>query len=174
MKLFALLLALALGLTACTAPAAETTTPEATAETTTAAETAPAVDEPALPEGFAPAEDADAIEEQLGLLFTLPQRAEDVTLGVVDGKYAFAAFAFEGATYQYSMGLEAVHPADGPYAHEEEADWMDFPYTLLWNDDGSGAACWSDPTTGAACQLTAQGVTRDTLAEMAVLLLPAA
>ena len=59
--------------------------------------------------------------------------------------------------------------------HTNRTNWMDYPYTVCWNDDGEGHAIWEDTLQNAKCHLFAlEGADGDTLAELAVMLLPAA
>ena len=52
---------------------------------------------------------------------------------------------------------------------------MDYPYTLCWNDSGEGHAFWEDTLQNVNCHLLAmEGADGEKLAELAVMLLPAA
>ncbi len=141
-----------------------------------AAETATAVAE-SLPEGYTEVSGPEEIEAQLGFSIGLPQKATVGAYGVVEGKYAYVTFAFEGKDYRYCAGRDIEDGQEGSpdYAHQEQASWLDYPYEVAWNDDGSGCAQWADEQTHIDYRLTAgSGAGRDAIGELAVLLLPAA
>lgn len=167
-------LVLAAALSACgpQAPAdAETTALTATSTTPAGAEGE------GLPAGYAQVSGPGEIEAQLDLFITLPEKAADATYGIVDGRYAYMTFSFEGIDYRYSAGRGKanVHEDGADYGHREQASWMDYPYELAWNDGGGACAQWEDALTGACYRLTAAGgADREAVGELAVMLLPCA
>ncbi len=167
-------LALAVFLAACGSPA----TMEENVPSTALSGTSPGSSKSAgLPEGYEQVEGPGEIEAQLDLFITLPEKAEAATYGIVDGRYAYMTFTFDGVAYSYSVGRGKanVHEDGGTYVHQEAANWLDYPYELAWNDDGAGCAQWEDELTGACHRLTARsGANRELLSEVAVMLLPAA
>ena len=130
-----------------------------------------------LPTGYAQVSGPGEIEAELDLFITLPEKAADATYGIVDGRYAYMTFSFEGIDYRYSAGRGKanVHEDRADYDHREQASWLDYPYELAWNDGGAVCAQWEDALTGACYRLTAAGgADREAIGELAVMLLPCA
>jgi hypothetical protein len=151
---------------------------DAETEALTSAGTTPAgTDGEGLPAGYAQVSGPGEIEAQLDLFITLPERAEDATYGIVDGRYAYMTFRFEGTDYCYSAGRGKanIHEDGTDYGHREQANWLGYPYELAWNDDGAGCVQWEDALDGVCYRLTAHsGAERGALGELAVMLLPSA
>ena len=170
---------LALVLCACSvtgqSTAATVTAASTAAGTTIAAQSEPAT-AAAMPQGYEAVADPAAIEARLNIFVSVPQQAQDITYGIVGDGYAYMSFTFEGAVYRYSVGKGAgnVHADGATYAQHEDANWLDYPYALDWNEDGSGRASWFDAPSETSYQLTAaDSITRDKLSELAVMLIPA-
>ena len=180
MKILLLCMALILCLTGCAGnPAAATTTasPTATAETTAAVEETIAAT-PINTEKSEQVEDAAAVEAALGLIMKLPGKAEALQWYVdQDGQAAYVSFIFEGTTYWWMMGTKLPEAKfdEKEYPQVNRTNWMDYPYTVYSNDQGAGHVLWEDTLQKASCHLFAlDGTDAEKLAELAVLLLPAA
>lgn len=172
MKLLLLCLAVMMCAAGCAAPTAQA--PQSSVETTTAVVTATTA--AVLPENAEETADAAAVEAALGLLIDLPAQAENVSY-YIDGEVAYTGFAFEGTQYYWIMGktLPEMELDENKLPHREEKDWMDYPYTVCWNDAGEGHVLWEDTLQKVNCHLLAmEGADGEKLAELAVMLLPAA
>ena len=172
MKLVFICLALILCMTGCTAPAAQTTTVASSAAEITTTAAAEAV----LPESSEQVADAAAVEAALGLIVALPDKAENAAYHI-DGNITYTCFTFEGVEYYWVMGQQLPAPEfdEAELPHVNRTNWMDYPYTVYWNDAGEGHAVWEDTLQKTTCHLFAmEGTDGDKLAELTVMLLPAA
>ena len=175
MKILLLCLTLIFCLCGCAGePAANSsvTTTQA-AETTTQPTT---VAKPTVPAQGEAVADAAAVEAALGYIMKLPAKAEQVSWYVdAEAEAAYVSFVFEETAFFWMMGEQLPEFNGEEMPHTNRTNWMNYPYTVCWNDDGEGHAIWEDTLQNAKCHLFAlEGADGDTLAELAVMLLPAA
>ncbi|WP_066646593.1 hypothetical protein [Christensenella timonensis] len=124
--------------------------------------------------------DAAEAEKLTGLTMSaLPEGAADVTYSVMESdKTAQAVFTWNGDTYTFRMtpGTPETDLSGMfvDFANTEDLTWKDYPFTVSYNEGAEGKAAWHDELTDVTYSVTmSQGATRDKLAEVSKVLIPA-
>ena len=123
-------------------------------------------------------ESADVIREQLGLDIILPEDAQDVTYSIISDEIAQATFLMDGSNYTYrikkSGSFEDISGVFDSFETTKEMTWVDYPYTLSYNEGGAGLSTWYDQSTAASYTLYIDSeATETTLVNMTQALIPA-
>lgn len=171
-----LVLLLAVAMTACEKkPETSSATVTEPAQVTEPAETEPAEPEGlTLPDGYTEADDL-TVSDAFGYVIRAPKQASESLRGIsADGKTLLIFFMFEDTAYTFTVSSE-LSESTGAYDETEDAQWVGFPYTLNWSNDGSGKAEWRSEQYALMYRLTCEsGTDHDKLAEISVILLPEA
>lgn len=124
--------------------------------------------------------DAAEVQSLTGLTMSaLPEGATDVSYSVMESdKTAQVMFTWNGDAYTYRMIAGAPETdLSGmfvDFANTEDLTWEDYPFTVSYNEGKEGKSMWHDELTDATYSVTmSQGATRDKLAEISKVLIPA-